>query len=621
MGVSGVGKTTVGKALAKHLQFPFYDADDFHPKINIDKMTNGIPLNDEDRWPWLDHIAAEMSNWLKNGAVLACSALKEIYRKRLTPPNFQNNIQWVYLNGNYSTIAERLAKRRAHFFNPDLLKSQFETLESPDYGLKISISSTIDEIVQNIVNKNFMKKELGLLGLGVMGKALARNFAKQGTTLSLFNRRVEGVEEAVAEHFISEYEELKQARGFEDIPSFIASLNQPRIVFLMISAGDIIDTVLDQLLPHLSPGDILIDGGNSHYNDTERRIQMLAEKQIHFLGVGVSGGEEGAMHGPSIMPGGSEEAYNKVAPLLKQIAAKDITKNACCTYVGNGGSGHFIKTIHNGIEYAEMQLIAEVYGILRFELHYDFPQLIEVLSEWNAGHLKSYLLGATIAILKQKEGDKYILDLILDKAKQKGTGGWSTAAAMELGQPFDTIAAAVMARNISAQKTNRSTASSIYKLNKTKALAPSVDDIKCAYAIARIVNHGIGFETMRTASETYQWNLKLNEIARIWTNGCIIRSQLMEELIGYLKADKHLLFAPEVIKMISEHYSALTEVVTFGLKAGQGIPVLSAALNYLNAFTTESSTANMIQAQRDFFGAHTYERTDKEGIFHTIWNV
>lgn len=621
MGVSGVGKTTIGKHLAAQLQLSFYDADDFHPKANIDKMSNGIPLQDKDRWPWLDHIAAQMPIWVGQGAILACSALKEVYRKRLVPSEFQKNVQWIYLEGTYNTIKERLVKRKGHFFNPELLKSQFETLEPPLYGLKIDISNTIDKIIQKITNQSFMKNDLGLLGLGVMGKALARNFAGHGIKLSLYNRRVEGLEEGIAEQFIAEYPALNNAKGYEDIIPFVASLSQPRAIFLMISAGNVIDTVINQLIPHLSAGDILIDGGNSHFKDTERRIQTLAKKQIRFLGVGVSGGEEGALRGPSIMPGGNEDAYKKIAPLLKRIAARDSTSSACCAFVGKGGSGHFIKTIHNGIEYAEMQLITEVYNLLRFELHYDLPQLVDILSEWNEGHLKSYLLEVTIAIFKQKDGDQYVLDVILDKAKQKGTGGWSTTSAMKLGQPFDTIAAAVMARNISSQKTTRIAASKIYKLNKTEGASPSVDSIKQAYTIARILNHGIGFETMKAASDEYHWDLKLSEIARIWTNGCIIRSQLMEELIEYLKEDRHLLFEPKIVEMVSESYKALTEVVTYGLLARQSLPVFSAALNYINALTTASSTANLIQAQRDFFGAHTYERIDKEGTFHTIWGA
>ena len=618
MGVSGSGKTTIGKLLASTLAIPFYDADAFHPLANITKMASGHALTDTDRLPWLQTIATAIPNWMEQGAVLACSALKESYRDILHLPEYKDAIKFIFLDGDYDLIEKRLRKRTDHFFDNTLLQSQFETLEIPQQAIRVSIAATPEQVVHNIVAKVTSKSELGLIGLGVMGKSLSRNFARNGLSLSLYNRRVEGLEENVAKKFITEHDELHTAKGFEDIPQFVASLQRPRAIFLMVHAA-VVDDVIAQLLPHLEPDDIIMDGGNSHFKDTERRISYLAEHQISFLGIGVSGGEEGALKGPSIMPGGTVNGYARVAPYLETIAAKGLGDTPCCSFVGNGGAGHFIKTIHNGIEYAEMQLIAEAYAILRYALHKESTDIADIFEEWNTGDLGSFLLEATIAILRHQEDGQLVLDVILDKAKQKGTGNWSTVAALELGQSFDTVTAALLARYISAEKDTRILANAQYQFTKTAAAIP-IDTIRDGYAAARIINHAIGFETLSKASIAYYWDLKLGEIARLWTNGCIIRSVLMNDLVGILQDTPQLLLHTAISDRLKQTYTSLITTTTFGMQQQLATPVFSAALNYFNGFKTKDSVANLIQAQRDFFGAHTYERIDKAGVFHTNWN-
>ena len=620
MGVSGVGKTTIGKEIAQKLKIPFYDADDFHPPSNKDKMASGIPLQDEDRWPWLDAIVAQYPQWKTKGAVLACSSLKESYRNRLKVD--QKQIVTIYLSASFTFVQQRLAARTDHFFNPTLLQSQFDTLEAPKSGIICDATLDIDALVQHIMNtmKEQTPSQLGLIGLGVMGKSLSRNFANHNITMSLYNRHVDGVEENVAVQFVDAYPELKDSRGFDAVEAFVGSLSLPRKIFLMVNAGPAVDAVVASLTPYLSKGDIIMDGGNSHYLETERRVKDLHEKGIHFLGVGVSGGEEGALKGPSIMPGGTTEAYEHVGPLLETIAARDTQGNACCAKVGSGGSGHFVKMIHNGIEYAEMQLIAEVYDILRHHGKLSLEEIAQTFDAWNDGEENSYLLEISSKIVRKTEEGQPLIDVILDKAQQKGTGSWSTTAALQIGAPFDTIAQAVLARIISSEKDQRVKGQQLYNIQREEIKNLDIATIKSAYQTARIINHTIGFETLRKASAHYHWALHLSEIARIWTNGCIIRSKLMEQLIPILDGfDDTILFHESVIPQIKEGQSALKQTVQKAMGAGASIPVFSASLSYFNAMIQGDSSASMIQAQRDFFGAHTYERKDKEGSFHTVW--
>ncbi|MEP0263460.1 NADP-dependent phosphogluconate dehydrogenase [Dokdonia sp.] len=620
MGVSGVGKTTIGKALARHLDIPFYDADDFHPKANKDKMASGIALQDDDRWPWLDTIVSNYTQWEVTGAVLACSALKEAYRLRLLVDH--TKVELIYLSASFDAVQERLSARAAHFFNPTLLQSQYDTLEVPQKGIICDALQSEEMILQSIMNaiKEENKPQLGLIGLGVMGKSLSRNFANHDIRLSVYNRHVEGIEENVAADFVNTFPELKNCKGFDNIETFVTSLTLPRKIFLMVNAGPAVDAVVEALLPHLSDGDVIMDGGNSHYIDTERRVKELKEKGIHFLGVGVSGGEEGALKGPSIMPGGTDIGYTEVGSFLEAIAARDRKGNACCAKVGSGGSGHFVKMIHNGIEYAEMQLIAEIYDIMRSYCNLSLEEIATIFDTWNSGSENSYLLEISSKIVRKTEDGQPLIDLILDKAKQKGTGSWSTTAALEIGAPFDTIAQAVLARIISSEKDQRLKGEKLYKTQHKKIIELNIETIRQAYQTARVINHAIGFETLRKASSHYDWNLHLSEIARIWTNGCIIRSKLMEQLIYVLKDfDDNILFHESVIPQIVKGQTTLKLLVQQAVGAGAAIPVFNAAINYFNALVQGNSAANMIQAQRDFFGAHTYERKDKEGSFHTIW--
>jgi 6-phosphogluconate dehydrogenase len=621
MGVSGVGKTTIGEALASALGYPFYDADDFHPQENIAKMASGSPLTDDDRWPWLDALGQKIQDWSTRGAVLACSALKEVYRERLSA-FAKARTSYIYLHASFDEISYRLSERKTHFFNATLLQSQFDTLEPPQKAIRVNGHLTKEQIINYILLKLNQTSKLGLIGLGVMGKSLARNFADKGIPLSLYNRRVPDKEEDVATRFIAEFPVFSSSQGFEDILAFVQSLERPRSIFLMVNAGAATDIVISALVPHLEEGDLIMDGGNAHYEDTERRINELSKRGIQFMGVGVSGGEKGALEGPSIMPGGTLKTYEQVQDFLEAIAAKDRHGNSCCTHIGNGGAGHYVKMIHNGIEYAEMQLITEVYDLMRFHLGIEVEAIADQFDTWNNGPLQSYLLGISARILRTKEGDKHLIDLILDKAQQKGTGGWSTTAALGIGQPFDTIASAVMARNLSAQKMARIAANVAYNFPKPDThLNLSISDIENAITSARIINHAIGLETIKAASKKHDWNINVSELARVWTNGCIIRSKLMEVFVDLLKTDDatHILLEARLVKMLSYSHDAFARTMSAAAIHKAVLPTMSAAFNYFNGFVTGDSAAHMIQAQRDFFGAHSYERRDKEGTFHTQW--
>jgi len=464
--------------------------------------------------------------------------------------------------------------------------------------------------------------EFGLIGLGVMGKSLARNLASNGVELALYNRHLDGVEEDVAQDFIKAFSEFGAAKGFDDLTKFVRAQPAPRKIFLMVQAGQVTDAVIKELTPLLESGDIIIDGGNSLYKDTERRSQELAGKNIHFIGTGVSGGEEGALKGPSIMPGGDEKAYGLVKQYLNTIAAKDGSGQPCCSHVGSGGAGHFVKMVHNGIEYAEMQLLAEVYDILRWHRRMEPDAIASVLEQWSKGQANSYLLEITIDILRKKEGDEFLIDKILDQAGNKGTGGWSTTAAAELGVPATMIAAALFARYSSSYRKERLEAAPLYNTNKNPVRESiNLNDLLSAYKLARIINHHQGFHLISKASEEYNWNINYSEIARIWTNGCIIRSKLMEELVPILRDTNRILLHPRMSQLIDQEQHALTVICETALRGKTASQCFQAANQYLLAYSTHTSSAKIIQAQRDYFGAHTYQRIeDPEGpAHHTNW--
>ncbi len=465
--------------------------------------------------------------------------------------------------------------------------------------------------------------EFGIIGMGVMGKSLALNLASKQIDISIFNRHVAGLEEGVARKIAEENPEAK-ILGFDDLQDFVQSLKRPRKILIMILAGAPVDGQIESLLPYLEEGDVLIDGGNSHYHDTARRVKALEVKNIHFVGCGISGGEEGALKGPSLMPGGSKEGYSVVAPYFEHLAARDKRGRPCTAYVGADGAGHFVKMVHNGIEYAEMQILAETYALLRTYLEMPPADIVALLQSWQQEGLDSYLLEITIDILKFKEGNSLLLDKILDKARQKGTGSWSVTAALEHGAPFGVITESVMARALSAMKAERVQAAQLY--NREPVVYKGERDqfssaLRSAYQAARIINHHVGFNMMQKVSEDYNWNIDFSEVARIWTNGCIIRSQLMEELVEVYKEEKNLLMAPKLVAKVKEYQKDFAWIVAQGLQGGIALPVFSTALNYLLGYTTANSPANLIQAQRDYFGAHTYQRVDDptEQYYHTNW--
>jgi len=621
IGVSGSGKSTIGQLLSARSALPFFDGDDFHPPANVEKMKSGQPLDDDDRMGWLEAINHKAQTLAQQGGgIFACSALKEKYRKILAE-GIETQAKWVLLDGTYDLILARLQNRKGHFMPLALLQSQFDILEHPEEAIIMDLKNAPETIIENLMNTlqlTAVKKQFGLIGLGVMGKSLARNLASKGFPLALFNREVAGKEESVAAKFIAEHAELSNAAGFNDLSAFVQALEQPRKIFLMVNAGAATDAVINDLLPLLSEGDTIIDGGNAHYKDTERRMALLASEGLYLLGAGVSGGEEGALKGPSIMAGGEEQAYLLVQPFLEAIAAKDYEGQSCCALTGAAGAGHFVKMVHNGIEYAEMQLLAETYDLLRRGLHKSPDEIAAIFEAWEAGEASSYLLEITIDILRKKTTAGWLLDEILDVAANKGTGAWATIAAAELGVPATLMSEALFARYLSTFLDMRQ--SSIVQQNlSTISIETAV--LREAYQIARIVNHHQGIQLIAKASEVFDWNIRLSEIARIWTNGCIIRSTLMEQLVSILKDTERILAHPKVAQQTPSHKTALTEVVCAGFQASIEMPCLSAALNYLNGIANAHSAINLVQAQRDYFGAHTYQRRDdpQGAAHHTNW--
>lgn len=619
MGVSGCGKSTIGKRLSQELSFPFFDGDDFHPENNIKKMSNGQSLNDDDRKGWLKGLNNLAKNQLKNNScVITCSALKNKYRVLLNE-GIENQTEWIHLSGSFDTIYNRINARKDHFMPSNLLKSQFDTLEEPTNAITCNIELSPNEIIEKIRNALMIKSEFGLLGLGVMGKNLCRNLANHGFKISMFNRHVEGTEEDVAIDFKNEHVELASTLPFDNFQKFVNSIEKPRKIMLMVNAGKTVDTVIEHILPHLNAGDILIDGGNSNYNNTKERFDYLKSKNIHFIGAGVSGGEEGALKGPSIMPSGNKQAYKKVQSFLEAIAAKDESNLPCCTYIGPESSGHFVKMVHNGIEYVEMQLLAELYNVLRAAGKN--PDDIADVLRIGKTDVNSYLLDITINILRKKENKDWLINKILDKAENKGTGNWTLIASSELGIPSTMVASALFARYISFYKEDRIVANISFRNNNTSNLKIDLSDLLNAYQFARIINHYQGFKLIREASKRYKWNLNLSEIARIWTSGCIIKSDLMVELVNVFKKSNSILKNKSMLQQIKVLRPSVNTIVSNCVLNEIAIPCLSESVNFFNGFTTANSSANLIQAQRDYFGAHTYQRTDDKikKSHHTNW--
>ncbi|PFA66490.1 phosphogluconate dehydrogenase (NADP(+)-dependent, decarboxylating) [Bacillus sp. AFS015802] len=465
------------------------------------------------------------------------------------------------------------------------------------------------------------KQQIGVVGVGVMGKSLALNFESRGYSVSIYDVSDEKVKEVLEEH------QGKQLAGTHDVGQFVQSLEVPRKILIMVPAGTITDKAIDSLLPHLDKGDILIDGGNTYFEDTIRRNKALDEKGINFIGAGVSGGEEGALYGPAIMPSGQKEAYDLVEPFLTAIAAK-VKGDACSTYIGPDGSGHYVKMVHNGIEYSDMQLICEAYYLMKNVLGLSATELHEIFKEWNEGELDSYLIEITADIFTKvdEETGKPLVDVILDTAGQKGTGKWTSISSLELGVPLSIITESVFARFISAMKEERVKASKILRGPKNKEFTGDkqefIESIRKALYLSKICSYAQGFAQLQSASDEYDWNLKPGEISMIFRGGCIIRAGFLEEIKNAYDRDPgltNLLLDPYFKEIVENYQDEAREVVATAITLGIPVPGLASALAYYDSYRSESLPANLLQAQRDYFGAHTYQRIDKEGTFHTDW--
>ncbi|MEV4916183.1 NADP-dependent phosphogluconate dehydrogenase [Streptomyces tirandamycinicus] len=465
--------------------------------------------------------------------------------------------------------------------------------------------------------------QIGVTGLAVMGRNLARNFARNGYTVALHNRTTARTRELV-ESFGDEGAFVPT----ESAEEFVAALERPRRLVIMVKAGAPTDAVIEEFAPLLEPGDQIIDGGNAHFEDTRRRERELRERDIHFVGVGVSGGEEGALHGPSIMPGGSTESYDTLGPMLEKIAAKAADGTPCTTHVGPDGAGHFVKMVHNGIEYADMQLIAEAYHLLRSVAGYPPGKIAETFREWNRGRLDSYLIEITAEVLAHTDPDtgKPFVDVVADRAEQKGTGRWTVQIALDLGVPVSGIAEAVFARSLSGYVELREASHALpgpapQPLGEKDAARFAAQVEQALYA-SKIVSYTQGFHQIRAGGETYGWNIDLGAVAAIWRAGCIIRAAFLDRIRTAFDTRPDL---PSLLsdKQFAEEIGAAQDdwraVVATAVRQGVPTPGFSAALAYYDALRARRLPAALTQAQRDFFGAHTYRRTDREGSFHTLW--
>lgn len=465
--------------------------------------------------------------------------------------------------------------------------------------------------------------DIGLVGLAVMGENLVLNMESKGFHVSVYNRTVDKVE-----NFMNGRGKGKKIFGAKSLQEFAASLKRPRKVMLMVKAGKPVDEFIEQLIPVLEPGDIIIDGGNSHFPDTNRRTQYVESKGLLYIGTGVSGGEEGALLGPSIMPGGSAKAWPSVKPIFQAIAAKVEDGTPCCDWVGENGAGHFVKMVHNGIEYGDMQLICEAYQIMKDGLGMSAGEMHEVFKEWNAGELDSYLIEITRDILAVKDTDgKPLVDKILDTAGQKGTGKWTGVAALDLGIPLTLIGEAVFSRCLSAIKDERVIAAKVLSgpmptfTGDKKAF---INDLKDALYASKIISYAQGYQLMRAAAQEYGWKLNNGGIALMWRGGCIIRSAFLGKIKSAFDKNPelpNLLLDPFFKDKVVAAQAGWRRVVAYAVTNGIPVPAICTALNYFDGYRAERLPANLLQAQRDYFGAHTYERTDKPRgeFFHTNW--
>ena len=464
--------------------------------------------------------------------------------------------------------------------------------------------------------------DIGVIGLAVMGENLVLNMESKGFTVAVFNRTA-----AVTEKFVQGRAKGKNIIGTEKMEDFVAALKRPRKAMIMVKAGGPVDAVIGQLAPIMEKGDVIIDGGNSLFTDTQRRCKDLENKGIHFVGMGVSGGEEGALKGPSLMPGGPRESWEIIAPIFRKIAAQ-VDGEPCCRYMGPDGAGHYVKMVHNGIEYGDMQLICEAYAILKDVVGMEDSELAETFTEWNKGELDSYLIDITSQIFRKIDPDtgKALVDVILDKAGQKGTGMWTLQSAIAQSVVISTINAAVEARVISSRKDERVAASKILPQPKPRKFTGDrkklVEAVRNALYASKIVSYAQGMELLGAASKQYNWNLNFGDIATIWRGGCIIRAKFLNRIVEAYQRDRNLQnllldsYFTDIIKNTQENWRvAVSAAIEFGI----AVPAFSASLAYFDSYRSARLPSNLLQAQRDFFGAHTYERIDKPGVFHTEW--
>jgi 6-phosphogluconate dehydrogenase len=472
-----------------------------------------------------------------------------------------------------------------------------------------------------------MGQAFGVIGLEVMGRNIALNIERNGFPIAVYNRTF-----SKTEHFLGDLAKGKPARGARSVSEFVSMLDRPRRILIMVKAGAPVDAVIGELRPLLAVGDIVIDGGNSLFTDTERRVEQLAPTGIRFFGMGVSGGEEGALWGPSLMPGGDRESYAHLEPILTKIAAKS-DSGPCVTYVGAKGAGHFVKMVHNGIEYGDMQLIAEAYDLLRHVAGLNNEQLQQVFTEWNSGDdLKSFLIEVTAKVINFRDPDgsgKPLVELILDKAGAKGTGKWTTQTALDLAVAIPTITAAVDARQVSALQPQRAAAAKLLDGPRPSVIFESKSDrdefvraVRAALYCSKVCSYAQGYAMLSAADKAHEYGLNLIEIARIWKAGCIIRAAFLDEIMkafGEEPGLANLLVAKRFREAIGSRQRDWRRVVRVGVEQGVPLPAFGASLAYYDSYRRERLPANLIQAQRDFFGAHTYERVDKPGTFHTEW--
>lgn len=466
--------------------------------------------------------------------------------------------------------------------------------------------------------------QIGVVGLAVMGSNIARNFARHGHTVAVYNRSFDKTERFMAEHssegaFVAS----------DSIEAFVASLERPRRALIMVQAGKATDAVIEQLADAMEPGDIIIDGGNSLYTDTIRREAAMSERGIHFVGAGISGGEEGALNGPSIMPGGPAESYESLGPLLESIAAQ-VDGTPCCTHIGPDGAGHFVKMVHNGIEYADMQVIGEAYHLLRYAAGLEPKEIAAVFREWNAGDLDSYLVEITAEVLDQvdQRTGKPLVDVIVDAAGQKGTGRWTVKAALDLGIPVTGIGEAVFARALSGARTMRE--ATIGNLPSgtldTRAVADRdafIEDVRRALYASKLVAYAQGFDEIKAGSAEHGWDVDPRDLATIWRGGCIIRAKFLNRIVDAYNTNadlESLLLDPYFNGEMTNLVDSWRRIVVAATERGLPIPVFASSLSYYDGLRAERLPAALIQGQRDFFGAHTYERVDTQGHFHTLWS-